>query len=61
MGANGKQPQPNNHPEFHGRSKVRKLLDTTHGADRSYVSDDDLFVLGELVVFGDMEANGEAS
>ena len=29
MGARGKQPQPNNLPELNGRSKVRKVLDTT--------------------------------
>ena len=29
MGAYGKQPQPNNLPQLHGRSKVRKTLDTT--------------------------------
>jgi hypothetical protein len=29
MGANSKQPQPNNLPKFYVRSKVRKKLDTT--------------------------------
>jgi hypothetical protein len=37
MGANSKQPQPNNLPKFYVRSKVRKKLDTTINECHSYL------------------------
>jgi uncharacterized damage-inducible protein DinB len=37
MGANGKQPQPNNLPKSKGRSKVRKNLDTTDHKFEAYI------------------------